>query len=436
MRWSNVCLSLAAAAAGALALSSQVRTTEKKVTETFFVTSPEHPLTVTAPAVPIRDQLSVPAPAAPAATDICVQAFCNSQWNSRIGRPVGHGEWSLRWKADLNSGVQPGTVLDGGDRVLVHGMDAWQLFDSGGKSAGDGRLGPGMVSLDAPHGLFYIADTLGFIGARKLADGSEVFAASAWFGSDFQRTLIARRGRRLWVTSQERQVQSRGGRKPSLSVVELRDLGDPLLVNQGMLESAKEVTNLMRRDLLTLTALREDRLVAAIQGHIYFFDPDLRVRSILEGDFVPVALSLDEASRVYLVADTRQGRALWVLTPEGQRTSAFTAPAGFQIGSAPPLVGYNHRVYLIGDRRVIAVGPDGKLLWERTAEAPVAGAVTTADNQLLVAAGGAITAWNAAGEPRVLYRLDSDALQTAPVLTSRGELLAASRTKLYCLVSR
>src|SRR6476620_9801681 len=104
MRWSNVCLSLAAAAAGALALSSQVRTTEKKVTETFFVTSPEHPLTVTAPAVPIRDQLSVPAPAAPAATDICVQAFCNSQWNSRIGRPVGHGEWSLRWKADLNSG--------------------------------------------------------------------------------------------------------------------------------------------------------------------------------------------------------------------------------------------------------------------------------------------------------------------------------------------
>lgn len=182
--------------------------------------------------------------------------------------------------------------------------------------------------------------------------------ASAWFGSDFQRTPIARRGQRLWVTSVERPVQSRGERKPSLSVIELRDLGDPLRVNQGMLESAKEVTNLMRRDLLTLTALHEERLVAAIQGRIYFFDPDLRVHSILEADFVPVALSLDEVSRVYLLADTRQRRVLWVLTPQGQRTAAFVAPVGVQIGSAPPVVGYSHRVYLISDRRLLAIAPD------------------------------------------------------------------------------
>ena len=151
----------------------------------FFVTSPEHPLTATATAIPIRDQPSVPAPAAPAATDVCAQAFCNPQWNSRIGRPVGHGTWSLLWKADLNSSVRLGTVLDGGDRVLVHGMDAWQLFDFAGKPVADGRMGPDIVSLDPPHRLFYMADTLGFIGARKLADGSEAFAASAWFGSDF-----------------------------------------------------------------------------------------------------------------------------------------------------------------------------------------------------------------------------------------------------------
>jgi hypothetical protein len=62
--------------------------------------------------------------------------------------------------------------------------------------------------------------------------------------------------------------------------------------------------------------------------------------------------------------------------------------------------------------------------------------VTTADDQLLVTAGAAITAWNAGGEPRVLYHVDGDALETAPVLTSHGELLAASRTKLYCLGSR
>src|SRR5689334_3214414 len=102
MPWSNACLNrgMALAIPACLAvLSAQVKTTEKKMTDTFFVTSPEHPLALEVTPVKIRDHPSAPAPAPAAQGDLCLQPFCNSRWNSRIGRTVGKGAWSLRWKA-------------------------------------------------------------------------------------------------------------------------------------------------------------------------------------------------------------------------------------------------------------------------------------------------------------------------------------------------
>ena len=177
--------------------------------------------------------------------------------------------------------------------------------------------------------------------------------------------------------------------------------------------------------------------MAAIQGHIYFFDPDLRVRSILEGDFVPVALSLDEASRVYLVADTRQGRALWGAYAAGPAHFSFHGPRRLPDRFHTATRGVQpSRVPDWRPPRDRGLGPDGKLLWERTAEAPVAALSPRRTTSCWSRPAVRSLAWNAAGEPRVLHRLDSDSLQTAPRVDLARGVVPASRTKLYCLVSR
>jgi hypothetical protein len=411
----------------------QTRATEETMKYPFYRSSVENPVIPAAEPIPIQDRPSEIPAAAPSGSDLCAQPFCNARMNSRIGQAVGAHEWSVRWTAELATGIRATSVAENGDRILVHGIGAWQLFDATGRSVASGRLGLSGAYLDPPHGLFYMADQLGFIAARKLADGTEAFVLTAWFGNNFERTLIARRGRRLWVTSIERPVRTRGEYKPSLSVIELRELAEPQRVNHGVLESAREVANLMRESLLTLAALHDETLVVATENHIYVLDTELRINAIVEGKFRPLAFSLDEGMRIYLLAETSQGRALWILTRDGHRIASFTLPDG-EGRSGPPIIAYSHHVYLASADHLLAVDARGKLVWGRSVEdGPISGAVTTADDHLLLCAGTSILAWSIAGERRLVWRSEGEALLTAPILTSRGDLLVASGKHLYCL---
>jgi outer membrane protein assembly factor BamB len=102
----------------------------------------------------------------------------------------------------------------------------------------------------------------------------------------------------------------------------------------------------------------------------------------------------------------------------------------------PPIIGYDHRVYILGDGLIQAIGPDGKLVWEqRTSQRP-AGAAITLDGQLLVTEGNTVFAYSRRGEPTRLYSAGRQELTTAPVLTRKRGLLVASGREFYCLEAK
>lgn len=413
----------------------QKTTREKTMTDSFYTTSPDDPVKLDATPVnikPVATPAAIPRAAPPPGGGGSPRPFVNDQLNSRLARALPAGEWKVRRRQDVADGLRPSFVLQTNDRILAQGIDRWQLFDLDGKPLATDRLGASPVFIDTAHPLFYLADENGYVAAHRLSGGGEEFVFHAYFGNDFQRVLLSRRGRRMLIVSVERPVDPHGQHQPNLSVVEVQDLGEPPQTNADrILRSNKRETYLMRKTVLLQAALRDDTLVLATQDRVYLADLNLKIHAVLQAEFTPLAMSLDEAGRIYLIVNERGRPALWVLTPQGERLGSFVFPPDMEVAALPPVVGYDHRAFIIGTDRLLSVNPNGKLAWARGGR--VAGATVTADDQLLVSDGSELAAYDADGKRRILYDFRDEVLSTPPVLTAGGELIVASPNHLFVL---
>jgi hypothetical protein len=170
-----------------------------------------------------------------------------------------------------------------------------------------------------------------------------------------------------------------------------------------------------------------------MEDRIYLADRRLGLEAELTGTFVPLALSVDEDGRLDVVVGDGTSRALWVVTPEGRRVTNVAAPAG--AGAIPPVVGYDHRVFVLGREEATAVSAAGKALWTGATHGAPAGAAVTANEALLVAAGAELAAFELDGARRVLYTAEG-ALRTSPVMTADDEVLVATDRELLSLVRK
>jgi hypothetical protein len=66
----------------------------------------------------------------------------------------------------------------------------------------------------------------------------------------------------------------------------------------------------------------------------------------------------------------------------------------------------------------------------------VAGAVVTANDQLLVSVGSMLLAFDEKGERRTLYAFEGEELVTQPILTERERIIVATQESLYYLVPK
>jgi hypothetical protein len=179
-------------------------------------------------------------------------------------------------------------------------------------------------------------------------------------------------------------------------------------------------------------ASQEQTLVIASRNEICLVSLDLELRGVLQADFEPLAMSLDEAGRIYLIVKDKDGMAFWLLTPQGERLMAYRFEAGAQPPLVPPAIGFDHCVYLVGDHCVIAIDNYGQLLWTHPISAEVAWLSVTADDQLLLADGTELARIDPDGARHSLYRF-GEVLHTPPLLTPDGRLIVASRRHLFLL---
>jgi hypothetical protein len=322
----------------------------------------------------------------------------------------------------------------------VQGIDLWQLFDREGGSVAVQRLAASDVVLDPGQGLLYHAALNGTLSAYQLRDGQPAFTLGLLFGSEFERVFFARRGHRMVVASVEQRVDPHEPEAPEYALVEVQDLGDPIQADDiKILTSARLLTSLQRSATVLQAAMHQDTLVIATPGKVEMADLDLTILATYEGAFTPLAMSLDETGRIYLVVqieEDEQARryALWVLSSAGQRLVEVDLPA--QDRYTPPIVGYDHHIYLAHGDSLHALSPEGEHLWTKYGGGLIAGAVATADHRVLVAGGGWLSAFDAAGERTMVFMHDGASWVTPPVLTEHGDILIATEQHLYRLTRK
>ena len=382
------------------------------------------------PIVPSRDEVALPDAEPDGRGREFPRRYANEQCNSRLAFPLPEGAWRLLWKTELDPDVEPDYLLQAGSRILLRGGDLWELYDDhGDRLAADG-IGPGEVVLDPTRERFLLDEPDGFVEGRSLTDGARTFRIFPLFGEGYARTFLSVGARRLLIVS----VEVGGApweKEPDTSTVEIIDLGAKLRTDENdYLISADNKADLIRDSTTLLAARHRDTLLLATDGAIVATDPNLEATSLLEAEFVPVALSLDEARRIHLMVYRERGYRLWVIAPDGRRQVDVEVPPSVAEAAVPPVVGYDHRIYLIGLDRIIALNPDGTGAWQH-AGAGVAGAVVTADGSLLAARESAVVAYDREGEGRTLLSFSGEGVRTQPVLTSDGRLLVATERHLY-----
>ncbi len=395
---------------------------------------------MTPAATPIRPGVAAPAPAAakPGGTGyIC--PFANAAANSRSSFGLMEGELKPRWSVDLPASLSPRFVLQDRDRVLLYGGE-WILLDMQGRTITSGVSAGWPATLDMAHELFYRMISSGHMAAARTADGSMRFTQLPSQGDVFSRRLIVRRGDRILVAGNERALKplDRGPKAEMRSTVDAVDVAEPIKTSSmGTLRPTAPEKMLYLPSEKIQFAATDQLVAAAAPGRIYIIDWNLQVPRTLEGSFEPLAMSLDETGRIYLVVKREgQADALWLITPEGALVYSFEFPQGTPALDLPPIVAYDHRVYLIAGRQILSLGVDGKLNWTRPTEGPVGGAVALPDGRLLVSEGEWIAVWDAEGKRTNLYRAQGEMFRTAPVPAASGDILAATATHLYCLTAR
>lgn len=394
-----------------------------------------------------RDESAVPMPAAtpitPAEQPVTASRataepsafpmqFVNAARNSRSGANAPAGPLTLRWRAPLTDFNQPPVaVLAAADRIVAYGELGWQLFGNDGTALKEAAIGMGSVTLDAEWNLFYSPDKFGRIAAHQLSDGAAAYTLLPRQTKGFARRLLARLENSLYLVSYEVAIDAHAA-DPEYSIAERIDLQGPENRKSWLDAGGPAVVqDAVAKSSVMLPAMRKDSLVLALDNVLYVLDPALQVRSMLTGEFQPLAFSLDEARRIYLLLAQSGRMFLWRISPAGSRLYATPLPPGFNTVAAPPIVGYNHTVYLVSGRYLLSIAQDGKLNWSREAPTAITGAIVTPDDHLVATEGTNVVSWNAQGERTVLYSFP-EPLVTAPVLTKDGEILAASRSTLFC----
>lgn len=370
-------------------------------------------------------------PRAPAPADGFKGPLGDTGFTARSPGELQPKPWRESAVFPVDPSLPPQFVGSQGARILVQGSGRWSLVDPAGQHIASGRtLGGPVFLVNGTH--FIYPDTNSQLVSGRQSDGAIEFMYPIAFGDLFSKPLLAQIGNRVIVASVEQEGLPHRPHPPSLSAVELIQIGQPLTVlADKLLTSVEHAEKLLISNPRMVIAFGGPAIVLAIPNRIVRLGPDLKVLAAFDGSFEPRRISVDETGRAYLlVDDENRAGALWVVSDDGKRLVATPLAENIGLLLAPPIVGLDHQIFVVGDNVLIAFSPSGEKLWRAKPQFGFAGATITSNGWVLASDGSEIVGFNPKGEREVLARLPN-ALNTPPVLLANGRLLAATKDKLY-----
>jgi outer membrane protein assembly factor BamB len=392
---------------------------------------------------PIAPPSATPGPPAPAAAGAAAPAgrWLNAAHNGRLSAPLPSGAWKVRWEVELGGAI---ALQHGAGRTVVQTPTGWSLLDAAGQRLGGGVLTTSDPLLDVELGVVLVEEAdPGPLAAFGLDDGRQRWVTRLEHAGAHQRTTLARLpGGRLLVAGHAIPTGPHHQPDPSCGLA-IKHLGDGKDID-GVTRFLKGTR---REGVLNLklgavrAAVRGEEVVFAVAGGLFVADARLDVSAGRSGAFTPLHLSLSE-DRIHLVVmDDSAVQGYWLLSASGDLLASLDWPFAEGAIAAPPLVGYDHTVYLVSDQEVRAVGADGKVAWTSDdLGGPLGGAAVSGDDRFLVAAGRDVSTFVVTQEGdavRVartpIATLEGHMLKTAPILTAEGHLLVGTKTHVVCL---
>ena len=391
-----------------------------------------NPTPVSVTLVPLATAANTPLPRAPVQAAGYARPFADTGFTSRCPQTLPQGDWQQAWIAPADANFPPSFVIANHDRIALQGGGGWRLLDSSGKHIADGRNGPGPVYFDTAHDRLFYLDINDQLIALNQRDGRFDYLVALQFGDLFSKSLLATVGNDFIIVAVEQEGMPHRPAPPDRSAIQVIATGTPLARNSdGSLSSLVRDENLQIGSVGLLAALQNGRLTATWPNRLMQLGLDLQVHNVIEGNFHPGLLTTDEAGRAYIVlADEHHERALWVISEAGARILSVGLPT--QLGTLffPPIIGFDHRIFILTRSRLLALAPTGERLWQATAQSEFVGACVTADGTVLAADGSEVAAFAPSGARQVLARLPGKVL-TPPILTADETLLAADAAHLY-----
>lgn len=383
---------------------------------------------------PARAAPPVDSPAAKPGGEDSVRRFVNDERNSRAAFPVSAKALRAAASAELEPTLKPFYLILSGDRVAAQG-NALVLFDLNLKPAGRVTGGFGEAVAVPAKGLFYAAQQSGLLAGLRLANGAYHYGVELMFGPNYERTYFARRGNRIAVVSAEKMVNPHADKMPELATVELHALGEPEgPAGIGRLTPSNLEVSLIRKGLPVHAAANGEQIAVVSGDQLFTFDWGLKFTGWVADQFRATQISLDERGLIYLAVEEKGDNrsALWVLDRSGKRYIRYAPAPAADALIAPPIVGYDHTIYLLTADTVTAVSSKGERLWSSAARSNFAGAVATPDGKLIAADGAEIVSLGRDGERAVLFTA-SEPITTAPLIAADNRVYAASAKRVFRL---
>jgi len=134
-----------------------------------------------------------------------------------------------------------------------------------------------------------------------------------------------------------------------------------------------------------------------------------------------------------MIVQKDEGNALWIVDPDGTRMLEYPLPADFGEPAAPPIIGYDHSVYLLSSSQILALEGNGTFAWQRKSAGDFIGGIISSDNRLLVSESSRITAYDKKGDVESIFEFGQEKLSTPPAMREDGAILVAGEKFLFCL---